>query len=78
MIRSTITSQGQTTLPKLARDTLGLSPGDQVRYAILDNNEVRIIPARSLSRLFGFLSHDGPPVTLEEMNQAIEEGVSGC
>ncbi len=77
MIQSTITSKGQTTLPKLIRDTLGVAPGDQVRYAILDNNEVRIIPARPLSRLFGFLSYDGPPVKLEEMDQAISEGALG-
>ena len=74
MIQSTITSKGQTTLPKLIRDTLGIGPGDQVCYAILDNNEVRIIPARPLSRLYGFLSYKGPPVSLKDMDRAIADG----
>ncbi len=44
MIQSAITSKGQTTLPKPIREALGVKPGDRVRYAILENNEVRIIP----------------------------------
>ena len=73
MIESAITSKGQTTLPKAVRDALGVGPGDRVRYVILDD-EVRITPERPLARLFGMLKHDGPPVTLEDMERAIAEG----
>ena len=74
MIESAITSKGQTTLPKLVRKALGVVPGDRVRYVIFDNNEVRMIPVRPLSRLFGVLRHEGPPVTLEDMDRAIADG----
>ena len=56
------------------RQALGVKTGDRVRYVILDN-EVRILPVRPIGRLFGALKHDGPPVTLENMERAIAEGV---
>lgn len=73
MVESAITSKGQTTLPKSVRQALGVKTGDRVRYVILDN-EVRILPVRPIGRLFGALKHDGPPLTLEEMEQAVAEG----
>ena len=75
MVESTITSKGQTTLPKPVREALGVRPGDRVRYIIL-GDEVRIIPMRPLARLFGALKYEGPPKTLEEMERAIAEGAS--
>ena len=75
MIESRITAKGQTTLPKVVREALGLQAGDRVRY-ILHNGEARIRPVASISRLFGVLKHDGPVVTLEEMGQAIAEGAA--
>ena len=73
MVESAITSKGQTTLPKSVREALGVVPGDRVRYVILDN-EVRMMPMRPLARLFGAFKHDGPPVTLQDMERAIAEG----
>ena len=73
MIESSITKKGQTTLPKVVRESLGLRAGDKVRYIIVDGG-VRIMPVRSINRLFGALRHDGPVVTLEEMEQAIADG----
>ena len=72
MVASTITSKGQTTLPKAVREALGVVPGDRVHYVILDN-EVRMMPMRPLARLFGALKHDGPPVTLQDVERAIAE-----
>ncbi|MYG28475.1 MAG: AbrB/MazE/SpoVT family DNA-binding domain-containing protein [Boseongicola sp. SB0677_bin_26] len=74
MIESAVTSKGQTTLPRAVRDALGLEPGDRVRYIIFDSNEVRILPVRPLARLFGAFKHDGPPVTLDDMERAADEG----
>lgn len=76
MVESAVTSKGQTTLPKAVREALGVGPGDRVRYAILDNGEVRILPVRPLSRLFGVLKYEGPPVTLEDMERAVAEGAN--
>ena len=75
MLESAITKKGQTTLPKPVRDTLGLQAGDRVRYVVLDG-EVRILPVRPIRRLFGVLKHDGPPVTVEEMERAAADGAS--
>ena len=38
MIESSITTKGQTTLPKPVRDALGVRPGDRVRYLIVDDD----------------------------------------
>ena len=73
MIESGITSKGQTTLPKAVREALSVRAGDRVRYIIQDG-EVRILPVRPVSRLFGILRHDGPAATLEDMDRAIAEG----
>ena len=76
MLESAVTKKGQTTLPKPVRDTLGVRAGDRVRYIVLDG-EVRILPVRPIRRLFGAVRHDGPPVTAEEMDQAVADGASG-
>ena len=73
MIESAITSKGQTTLPKVVREALGVRDGDRVRYVIF-NDEVRVLPVRPISRLFGVLQHSGPAITLGEMEQAITSG----
>ena len=73
MIESGITSKGQTTLPKAVREALSVQAGDRVRYIIQDG-EVRIMPVRPIARLFGALRHDGPPVTLDDMERAIVDG----
>ena len=68
MIDSGITSKGQTTIPKPVRQTLGIKPGDRMRYTILDG-KVLILPVKPLSRLYGGLKYDGPPVSLEDMDR---------
>ncbi len=73
LVESKTTSKGRTTIPKSVREALGVKPGDRVRYLVL-GDEVRITPVRPLARLFGALKHDGPPVTLEEMERAIADG----
>ena len=73
MLESTITSKGQTTLPKAVRKALDVQAGDRVRYFILDD-EVRIAPLRPIHRLFGMLKYDGPAVTIEDMERGIAEG----
>ena len=76
MLESTITKKGQTTLPKAVRNALGLQAGDRVRY-ILSGGQVRLLPVRPISRLFGVLRHEGRTVTVEEMEQAIADGATG-
>lgn len=73
MLESAVTKKGQTTLPKRVRESLGVRAGDRVRYVILEG-EVRILPVRPIHRLFGALQHEGPPVTIEQMDEAVAEG----
>lgn len=75
MLESAVTKKGQTTLPKPVRETLGVQAGDRVRYVIL-GSEVRILPVQHIRRLYGVLKHDGPPVTLEQMERAVAEGAA--
>lgn len=74
---STITSKGQTTLPRRVRDCLSVQPGDRVRY-LIDGDAVRIVAVRPVSHLFGMLQFDGPPATLADMDNAIAEGATSA
>jgi antitoxin PrlF len=74
MIESAVTAKGQTTLPKSVCKSLGLEPGDRIRY-IISGGEVRLLKARSVMELEGILKQPGnPPLSLEDMEQAIKKG----
>ena len=76
MLESTITSRGQTTVPKAVREALELKAGDRIRYTI-EGSAVRIRSLRPIARLRGIVKHQGPPLSLDEMDRAIAEGASG-
>lgn len=77
MSESTLTIKGQTTLPKAVRHALNLTPGDRLRYVILDDGQVRLLRSRPVAGLAGMLKRPGQvPVSLEEMDRAIAEGVA--
>ena len=75
MPTSTLTSKGQTVIPKAIRDHLGLKPGDSLDFVVQDEGEVLIRPlAHDVRRLRGLLRRPGrSPVTVEEMNRAIRD-----
>jgi len=73
MVSSTVTSKGQTTFPKAVRQALGVTAGDRVCYVVHDN-AVRLLPVPPIGRLFGALKHDGPPLSLEDMERGITAG----
>ena len=76
MLESIVTDEGQTTLPAPVRDALSVKSGDRVRYFIR-GGKVHIIKTGSLGDLKGMLPYEGPPVSLEEMEQAIADGACG-
>jgi len=45
MPTGTLTSKGQTVIPKTIRDHLGLQPGDALDFVVQDNGDVMIRPA---------------------------------
>lgn len=77
MEQSTITAKGQTTIPKAIRDQLGLKPGAKVRYFISPDGRVSMLPVIPISQLRGMLKTNRPPVTIDEMNEAIAAGAAG-
>lgn len=77
MQESTVTSRGQTTLPRQVRDALGLKPGDRIRYLVLDDGEVRILKPRPLRSLSGLLHREGQPArSQDEIDAAIAAGAT--
>jgi antitoxin PrlF len=77
MQESSVTTKGQTTLPKAVRNALRLGPGDRVRYLILDGGEVRLLRSRPVAALGGILKGAVTrTATLDDMEAAIARGAS--
>ena len=75
MPTATLSSKGQTVIPKAIRDHLGLKPGDALDFVVQDQGDVLIRPvAHDVRQLRGLLRRPGhSPVTVEEMNRAIRQ-----
>lgn len=76
MATATITSKGQTTIPKEIREKLKLHPGDKVDFVIGAEGMVILRPVTiDVRDLYGFMKKTGQPaVTLGEMDEAIADG----
>lgn len=72
-----VTSKGQTTIPKEVRDQLGLIPGTRLEWIVQDGQAtVRPRKLRAVD-LAGILHRPGmAPFTIEEIDQAIGEYVA--
>jgi antitoxin PrlF len=69
---ATLTTKGQTTIPKEVREHLGLRPGDRMRFSIGADGRVLLEAATlSVRDLRGILPKPTRPVSLEEMEEAI-------
>ena len=79
MTVATLTSKGQTTIPKQVREHLKLSPGDKLDFVIESEGRVVIRPAKlDVRELKGLLKRrDGKVLSIEEMNAAIARGAAG-
>ena len=73
----TMTSKGQITLPAATRAKLKLVKGAQMDVEETADGKVILTPrpqkTGDIRQLRGILKYDGPPVSIEEMNQAVEE-----
>jgi AbrB family looped-hinge helix DNA binding protein len=71
MAESTITSKGQTTIPKEIRDGLGLKANDQVHFTLLaDGTVIMRDKKRKLLDTFGALHRPGrKPIPLTDMKR---------
>jgi antitoxin PrlF len=75
-MESAITTKGQATIPKAIRDYLGVKPGDRIKFFLHPNGSVVILPKLPASALRGMLKTARPPVTIEEMDEAIASGAA--
>lgn len=78
MPTATLTSKGQITLPKEVRDVLRLATGDQVDFVIASDGHVELRSLRrSVREFYGVLYRaDQPPVSLDDMSDALPEQAS--
>ena len=57
---ATLTSKGQTTIPKEIRDELGMKPGDRMTFTLMpDATVVMRVKSKSISGLAGSLFKKG-------------------
>ena len=79
--RTTMSGKGQVVIPKDVRDRLGLKPGQKLDVSE-SGGAVVLRPARTeptltmeeaVARLREIIKYDGPPVSIEEMNETIEQ-----
>lgn len=74
-IATTLSTKGQLILPKAIRDRRKWTAG--TRLTIEDTPEgvlVKAIPARkptTMDEIVGFLKYDGPPKSIEEMDEGV-------
>jgi antitoxin PrlF len=74
-MESALSSKGQITIPKAARDRLNIGPGDRVKFFFDAQGKLVILPKLPASALRGLLkSPFDRPVTLEEMEEGIARG----
>ena len=68
MSNATLTSKGQTTIPKEIRDSLGLKTQDQLNFTLLsDGTVIMRVKNKSILDLAGLVNYKGPAVPIEKM-----------
>jgi antitoxin PrlF len=68
---ATLTSKGQTTIPKEIRDSLGIKPGDRMTFTLMPDGTVLIrVKRKSVMDLAGVLHKKGrKPVSIAQMSR---------
>jgi AbrB family looped-hinge helix DNA binding protein len=78
MPAATLTSKGQTTIPKAVREYLRLRPGDRMEFILEENGRVVLVPAVvDVRELKGILPPPRKPVTIEKMKKVIRKRGAG-
>ena len=68
---ATLTSKGQTTIPKAIRDTLSMKAGDRMTFTLMpDGTVVMRVKTKSVTKLAGVLYKKGrKPVPVEQLSR---------
>ena len=68
MSNATLTSKGQTTIPKEIRDSLGLKAKDQLNFTQMPNGTVIMrVKNKSVLDLADIIDYQGPKIPIEKM-----------
>ena len=79
MAKTRMSSKGQVIIPKAVRERQGWQPGteldveDQGDVVVL--RRAPLVPRTTFEEVHGFLKYDGPPRTVEEMDEGIAEHI---
>jgi len=68
---ATLTSKGQTTIPKEIRDSLSMKAGDRMTFTLMpDDTVVMRVKTKSVTELAGVLHKKGrKPVPVEQLSR---------
>ena len=68
---ATLTSKGQTTIPKEIRESLGMKPGDQLTFTLMpDATVIMRVKSKSVTALAGVLQKKGrKAVPVEQLSR---------
>lgn len=68
---STLTSKGQTTIPKGIRDSLGIKSGDRMTFTLMPDGTVLLrVKNKSIMSLAGSLKRKGrKPLPIEQLSR---------
>jgi AbrB family looped-hinge helix DNA binding protein len=68
---ATLTSKGQTTIPKEIRDSLGMKAGDRMTFTLMpDGTVVMRVKNKSITQLAGMLHKKGrKPVPIKQLSR---------
>ena len=68
---ATLTSKGQTTIPKEIRESLGMKAGDRMTFTLMpDGTVVMRVKNKSITQLAGLLHKKGrKPVPIEQLSR---------
>jgi AbrB family looped-hinge helix DNA binding protein len=68
---ATLTSKGQTTIPKEIRDSLRMKAGDRMTFTLMpDDTVVMRVKSKSMTELAGILHKKGrKPVPVEQLSR---------
>jgi AbrB family looped-hinge helix DNA binding protein len=68
---STLTSKGQTTIPKGIRDKLAMKPGDRMTFALMPDGTVLMrVKNKSVLELAGVLRRKGQkPLSIDQLSR---------
>lgn len=72
MTSSTITSKGQTTIPKSVRDRMHLKTGDRVEFVVQDDGTALLVPTTlTLDQLKASVPRPTRSLSLDEIDTAV-------